>query len=158
MEQPEAIAPQRRGQKIAMSPTERDAFLAEERTCRVATVGADGTPHNSALWYVWDGTDLWLNSVVKSQRWTNLVRDPRVSVLVDGGHDFLQLRGVELIGRVEVVGEVPRTGLDDPVLVEPERMFGAKYAGGAFQYDGRHAWMRLRPEKIVSWDFRKLAP
>jgi hypothetical protein len=22
--------------------------------------------------------------------------------------------------------------------------------------DGRHAWLRLVPEKIVSWDFRKL--
>lgn len=23
-------------------------------------------------------------------------------------------------------------------------------------HDGRHAWVRLTPEKIVSWDFRKL--
>jgi hypothetical protein len=23
--------------------------------------------------------------------------------------------------------------------------------------DGRHAWLRLTPEKLVSWDFRKLA-
>jgi hypothetical protein len=23
-------------------------------------------------------------------------------------------------------------------------------------HDGRHAWMRLTPEKVVSWDFRKL--
>jgi nitroimidazol reductase NimA-like FMN-containing flavoprotein (pyridoxamine 5'-phosphate oxidase superfamily) len=22
--------------------------------------------------------------------------------------------------------------------------------------DGRHAWLRLEPEKITSWDFRKL--
>jgi hypothetical protein len=24
-------------------------------------------------------------------------------------------------------------------------------------YDGRHAWLRLRPAKIVTWDFRKLS-
>jgi hypothetical protein len=24
-------------------------------------------------------------------------------------------------------------------------------------YDGRHAWLRITPAKIVSWDFRKLA-
>ena len=33
---------QRRGGKIAMDVEERDAFLASERTCRVATVGGDG--------------------------------------------------------------------------------------------------------------------
>ena len=24
-------------------------------------------------------------------------------------------------------------------------------------HDGRHAWLRITPLKIVSWDFRKLA-
>jgi hypothetical protein len=24
-------------------------------------------------------------------------------------------------------------------------------------HDGRHAWLRITPGKIVSWDFRKLA-
>jgi PPOX class probable F420-dependent enzyme len=148
---------QRRGGRIAMTPQERDAYLAEARTCRVATVGADGAPHVSALWFVWDGSAIWLNSIVKSQRWVNLARDPRVSLLVDDGHDFSELHGVELIGSVEAVGEAPRTGEPHPELAEPERLFGEKYAGGSFTFDGRHAWLRLVPEKIVSWDFRKMA-
>ena len=41
-------------------------------------------------------------------------------------------------------------------LVEPERLFGEKYAGGCFGHDGRHAWLRVVPEKITSWDFRKM--
>ncbi|WP_007510340.1 MULTISPECIES: pyridoxamine 5'-phosphate oxidase family protein [Pseudofrankia] len=148
---------QRRGRRIAMTPQERDGFLADERTCRVSTLGADGTPHTSALWFVWDGTALWLNSIVKSQRWTDLTRDPRVSVIIDTGHDFGELRGVELIGQVETVGEVPRTGATEAaaLLTEPERLFGEKYGAGKFHYDGRHAWLKLTPNKIVSWDFRK---
>lgn len=147
---------QRRGRRIAMTPEERDEFLRTERTCRVATVGADGSPHVSALWFVWDGSTLWLNSVVNSQRWTNVVRDPRVSVLVDGGHEFMELRGVELIGRAQVVGEVPRRGDRVEELTSPEAAFGAKYAGGQFVYDGGHAWLKIVPDKIVSWDFRKI--
>ncbi len=138
-----------------MSPEEIDSFLAEQRTCRVASVGADGRPHNSPLWFAWDGSSLWLNSIVKSQRWTDLQRDPRVSVVVDTGHDFGELRGVELLGSVEVVGDVPRTAMPVPSLEAPERLFGEKYAGGSFSADGRHGWLRLTPEKIVSWDFRK---
>jgi hypothetical protein len=140
-----------------MSPDEIDAFLAEERTCRVASVGTDGQPHNKPLWFVWDGSALWLNSIVRSQRWTDLERNPRVSVVVDTGHDYDELRGVELLGAVEVVGAVPRTAAPDPPLETPERLFGEKYAGGVFVADGRHAWLRLTPGKIVSWDFRKMA-
>ena len=147
---------QRRGRRIAMSAEELDVFLGEERTCRVASVGADGLPHNTPLWFVWDGKALWLNSIVKSQRWTDISRNANVSIIIDAGHDFGELRGAELIGRMEQVGDVPRSSGPDPQLEEPERMFGAKYAGGAFHPDGRHAWLRLQPEKVVSWDFRKM--
>jgi hypothetical protein len=139
-----------------MDKTELDAFLTQERTCRVATVNQHG-PHVTPLWYVWDGTALWLTSIVASQRWTDLQRDPRVAVLVDAGEQYTELRGAELLGTVEIVGEVPRTGLPEPTLVEPELLCARKYMGGdVMHHDGRHAWLRLVPEKVTSWDFRKL--
>lgn len=142
-----------------MGPDELDRFLREERTCRVATVRADGTPHVVPLWFVWDGEALWLNSVVKSQRWTDLSRNPVVSVVVDAGTAYGELRGVELNGSVEQVGSAPRVAGGPAVaaLAEPERLFAEKYAGSAtFVPDGGHAWLRLVPDKLVSWDFRKL--
>jgi len=146
---------QRRGTAIAMSAEERDTFLHSSPVCRIATVGPGGHPHNGALWFVWDGTAMWLNSLVRSQRWTDIARDARISALIDdGGFDFLRLKGVELLGKAEIVGEVPRAGQSLDELRAPERLFAEKY--GDFRYDGRHAWLRLRPEKIVSWDFAKL--
>ncbi|OLT31422.1 pyridoxamine 5-phosphate oxidase [Actinomadura sp. CNU-125] len=149
---------QRRGRAIAMTADERDGFLRTQPVCRVATVGPDGRPHTSALWFVWDGSALWLNSLTRSRRWTDQERDPRISVIVDdGGTDFMRLRGVELLGSVEIVGEVPRKGEPSDVLSVPERLFADKYAGGGeFRHDGRHGWLRLLPEKVVSWDFAKL--
>ncbi len=99
---------------------------------------------------------LWLTSIVASQRWTDLQRDSRVSVIVDAGTDFMELRGVEMRGVAETVGEVPRTGAPVPELETPERLFADKYAGGHMHHDGRHAWLRVTPRKIVSWDFRKI--
>ena len=139
-----------------MNDAERDAFLSAERTCRVASIGRDGSPHVTPLWFAWDGSALWLTSIVRSQRWADLRRDHRVSVIVDAGGPFTELRGVELRGGVEVVGEVPRTGEPVPELEVPERIFADKYAGGRVHHDGRHAWLRLRPSKVVSWDFRKM--
>lgn len=140
-----------------MSDEERDAHLATLRVCRVGTVGAQGAPHVSALWYCWDGSALWVYSIIKSQRWVNLVRDPRVSVVVDAGVDYFELRGVEFMGEVEFVGEQPRVGEPNPELEVPERLFAERYWGGSWLgYDARHAWLRLRPQKQVTWDFRKL--
>ncbi|MEN3586320.1 pyridoxamine 5'-phosphate oxidase family protein [Streptomyces sp. ZYX-F-203] len=142
-----------------MTPGELDAFLTAERTCRVATVSADGAPHVSTLWFAWDGRSLWMYSVVRSKRWVDLARDPRVAIVVDTGEDYDELRGAELSGTVVRVGEVPRTGELCAELDVPETLFARKNFGlEEMPHDGRHAWLRLTPRKVVSWDFRKLGP
>ena len=141
-----------------MLPEERDAFLEEQRTCRVATISVGGAPHVQPLWYVWLEESLWLTSLVRSQRWKDLERDPRMAVVVDAGGEYGDLRGIELAGRVEVVGEVPRTGAANPLLERVETRFVERYhgGGGSFPHDGRHAWLRMRLEREFSWDFRKI--
>lgn len=154
------LRPQKRGRKIAMTTDELDAFLTEQRTCRVATVGPDG-PHATALWFLWDGAAMWLYSVTRSQRWADLMREPRVGIVVDGGHDFFELHGVEILGTVEVVGDVPRTP-ESPTAADAlaplEQVFARKYFDADEMFhDGKHAWLKVTPTKIASWDFRKLA-
>jgi PPOX class probable F420-dependent enzyme len=152
-------AGQRRGRSIAMDAAGLDAFLAEQRTCRLATAGRDGAPHVSPVWFVWHDGALWIYSLTRSQRWADLQRDPRVAVVVDDGHHYHELHGVEIEGAAEVTGPVPRTGEQEavPELAEPERQMAAKYFGlPAMLHDGRHAWLKVTPAKITSWDFRKL--
>jgi len=138
-----------------MTPAELDEFLGAAHTCRVATISPDG-PHNTPLWFAWDGNVVWLYSIVRSQRWTDLQRDPRIAIVVDAGEEYVELRGAEISGRAIAVGDVPRTGEDHhDELVAPEGLFAAKYMGGQFFNDGRHAWLKVVPDKISSWDFRK---
>jgi len=142
---------------IAMNSEELTSFLGEQHTCRFATTGPDG-PHVAPVWFVWDGQAIWVYSLIRSQRWANVSRDPRVAVVVDDGHHYHELHGVEIEGQATVIGPVPRTGDEDaPELAEPERLMAAKYFGPKMTYDDRHAWLRITPLKMVSWDFRKLA-
>ena len=90
-----------------MTTEELDAFLSATRTCRLASRSADGTLHNTPLWFVWYERHVWISSIVKSRQWSDLRIFPGVSVVVDAGDRYDDLRGVELIGDVEVVGEVP---------------------------------------------------
>ena len=70
----------------------------------------------------------------------------------------MELRGVEILGSVEFVGEQPRTGEPHQELAVMEPRFSSKYfTTTEVSHDGKHAWMRVKPTKISSWDFRKLA-
>lgn len=140
-----------------MTPGERDAFLESQRTCRVGTIGLDG-PHNTALWFLWDG-QLPVDAVHSAgQRWADLQRDQRVAIVVDDGSDYSELRGVEILGSAEFVGEQPRTGEPHEELAVMEPQVFSKYFNTTDVFHGgKHAWIRVRPAKISSWDFRKLA-
>ena len=154
-EQP--LRQQRRGKRVAMTSDEVDQFLTAEHTCRVGTMNARG-PHVTPLWYLWHGGAVWLYSITGSQRWKDLEADPRIAVLVDAGIDYFELRGVEITGTVTQVGETPRVGEPNAELADVEHSFARKYMGGDdMVYDERHAWLRVDPEKLTSWDFRKIA-
>lgn len=153
------LQPQRRGRRIAMPPEDLAHYLATQRTCRVATVDDAGRPHVSPLWFIWYEDALWLHSLTRSQRWTDLMRNPAISVVIDDGDTYFELRGVEILGTAEAVGPIPRVagGEPDPVLDPLEAAFTTKYRGGGpMEYDGRHAWLKVTPDKIVSWDFTRI--
>jgi PPOX class probable F420-dependent enzyme len=147
-----------------MNAGEMDSFLGEQRTCRVATLGPGSGPHVSPVWFVWDTDALWIYSLTRSQRWADVSRDPRVAVVIDAGEKYAELHGVEIEGEAAVVGPVPRKadealkGPEAPGLAHAERLMARKYRGREeMVHDGRHAWLRITPLKILSWDFRKLA-
>ena len=156
---------QRRGRVIAMNAEELTSFLGEQHTCRFATTGPDG-PHVAPVWFVWDGQAIWVYSLIRSQRWANVSRDPRVAVVVDDGHHYHELHGVEIEGqasRSRPGATHRRRGLSrtrrarTPHGGQVLRPCSLPPAAAEMTHDGRHAWLRITPLKMVSWDFRKLA-
>ena len=152
------VREQRRGRAIAMTADEVDGYLREARTCRVGTIGADGSPHVSALWFVWDGAALWLNSLVKSQRWVNVVRSPRVERArgwrrrVHGAARRRDHGGCRGRGR----GPAHRCARcrAGPARAPVRREVRRRSVRGQ---TGATRWLRVVPDKVVSWDFRKIA-
>ena len=68
-----------RRDQIKMTPEEVDAFLQEQRTMSIATIGKDGRPHLIAMWYAFlDGVPCFW-TFAKSQKVVNLRRDPRIT-------------------------------------------------------------------------------
>src|SRR6059058_3574713 len=85
-----------RRDQITMSDEEVAAFLDEERTVVCASNGRDGWPHLMPLWYVVREGELWSWRYAARQKAKNLERDPRVTLQVEAGDAYDQLRGVML--------------------------------------------------------------
>lgn len=68
----------------------------------LGTINRDGTPHQAVVWYTVRGDIVVVNSM-EGRIWpTNLRRDPRCSMVVEDGWDYVALRGtVEVIEDAE---------------------------------------------------------
>ena len=77
-----------------LSPQVRRFLEAPGRFATIATINPDGSPHQTVVWFLLNGDDtLTLNSLV-GRRWpANLRRDPRISLTVEDGLDYVVLRG-----------------------------------------------------------------
>ncbi|GAB3130227.1 PPOX class F420-dependent oxidoreductase [Tsukamurella serpentis] len=145
-----------RGQ-IQMTDTEIGDFLQRSRTATIATVGSTGIPHLVAMWYAVIDGDLWIETKAKSQKVVNLRRNPVMSASVEAGRSYDQLRGVTFEGVAEIA--------DDEATVRAvceqvyRRYFGpysdeARPAVDAMM--NKRVAVRLRAERVRSWDHRKL--
>lgn len=145
---------------IRMSEEELAAFLDEQRTVVVATVGRDGWPHLMPLWYTVRDRELWAWTYARSQKVKNLERDDRVTLQVEDGTTYDQLRGVMVKSHVrlhhdpEVVTAFglelfTRYGDGGAPAPEVEAMVRA-------QASKRVALQFVAAEPPVTWDHRKL--
>jgi PPOX class probable F420-dependent enzyme len=63
----------------------------------LTTLGPDGAPMTNPVWIDSDGQHLLVNTEVHRQKYRNVERDPRVTVLIVSEHnpvDYVEVRGV----------------------------------------------------------------
>ncbi len=147
-----------RREQIRMSEDEIRAFLDEQRTMAVATIGRDGFAHVVAMWYVVVDGKLAFWTYAKSQKAVNLRRDPKVTCLVEAGEAYGELRGIQIKGRATLI--------DDPAeILRLGETIWERYTGGLLDDAMRQmvaAQARKRvgvivePVEVATWDHRKL--
>lgn len=148
----------KRRDRIRLTDDELDEFLHGRRTMNVATYNHDGSIHLVAMWYGFlDGKPAF-ETFTKSQKILNLRRDPRITVLLESGDEYGELRGAELVGRVTlsedpaVVMPVARSVVERYFAVENPDDVDAVAAGLA----NKRTAVIIDVERVVSWDHSKL--
>jgi PPOX class probable F420-dependent enzyme len=143
---------------IRIEASELPALYAECKSLQLATLDKSGAPHLTTVWYaVHDGAFLF-ETYGKSQKLVNMRRDPRVALLLEAGTEYAELRGVSMQGRAEIVDDPAETLRLMTVLVDhhfpgqtPEAL-----AAMAARMAEKRVVVSVRPDKVISWDHRKL--
>ncbi len=150
---------------ITMTDAEITAFLSEGAPIlQLATLGQDGAPHQAPMWFTMDDHKIVFRSFTKSQKIVNLMRDPRLSVLVEAGAAYAELQGVMIQGTARLVTDpayvlriygrlaarYPMIG-DEPIKMDEQSL---ENAFGRFA--PKNTAVIVEPQKVTSWDHTKL--
>ncbi|HET6167254.1 MAG TPA: pyridoxamine 5'-phosphate oxidase family protein [Marmoricola sp.] len=144
---------------VKLTDEELEEFLASNMKVQVATNGPDGYPHLTTLFYVLVDGQLFFWTYGKSQKIQNLRRDTRVTCLVEDGTDYFELRGATISGKARLIEDydqlVDLGGRVATVMAKGEDLgdFGAQIVQ---QQARKRVGVIVEPEKIASWDHRKM--
>jgi PPOX class probable F420-dependent enzyme len=132
-------------------------ILSQPHLARLATAAPDSLqPHVVPVWFLWDGENLWISAFASTRKAKEVARNPRISVVVDGGgppEDGLTW-GVLLEGTAELISSPPEfiaemsthiytryLGLEGVLADEPQ----------SWIHDPENRLIRLRPVFIRVW-------
>jgi PPOX class probable F420-dependent enzyme len=141
-----------------MTDDEVKEFLDGRHVMNIATMGPDGNIHLVAMWYGFLNGNPAFETFAKSQKVKNVRRDPRITVLVEDGDVYEELRGVEIVGRAVVHED------QEPLMAVAENVVEryipvndpADIPAVAQAMATKRVAIEVVPEKLVSWDHRKL--
>jgi PPOX class probable F420-dependent enzyme len=142
---------------IKMTPEEVDQFLGGRRTMALCSINHDGSIHAVAMWYGFLEGAIAFETKAKSQKVQNLRRDPRITSLCEDGDTYDTLRGVELVGRAEIVDEPERMWeLGVSVFERYQGTYSEEMRPFVEAMLSKRVVIKVNVERIVSWDHRKL--
>lgn len=119
------------------------ALFDDKNFAVVATVNPDSQPQLSVVWCKTDGNDVLISTTVDRRKHRNLVRDPRVTILVnpsDNPYSYVEIRGTATLTE-----EGGRELIDDLAV----QYLGRRYPGDDGT-DNVRVVVRITAEHIVT--------
>ena len=121
------------------------AFLNEKRFAVLATINADGTIQQTAIWYLLEGDTIVMNTKAGRLKDRNLRRDPRISICLEDGYRYLTISGkAELIEDTETTqSDIYRIAARYDGAEEASRWMDRQFS------KEQRVTIHLTPEKVI---------
>ncbi len=147
-----------RREMIAMSEDEMWDFIETQKSIQVCTLNKDGSPHLTVMWFAIKDKTIVLETFTKSQKIVNLKRNPQMAVLLEDGSDYNELRGVSINCEAELIDDYDTVHAlhVDVVVRNQEGVTPEQAEEFTREMSKKKTVIRVRPQKVMSWDHRKL--
>ena len=144
-----------RRQQIRLSPDEQAAFFRERKKAALATIDKDGFPHVVAMNYFARDGAFYMTSYGKAQKVVNVRRNPKVALMVEAGDAYSELRGVMIRGHCEILEghDVVQAAFGSRAETQSNP---SPLQPGALASAPKRVVLKIVPQKVISWDHRKL--
>jgi len=140
-----------------LSKTEREAFLSGRHVCVLATIGPDGQPILTPIWYLYRNGRILMRTGAQAIKTLNVSRDPRVTVSVQDERP--PYKSVTVYGTASIESQQPALG---PKIA---RHYLGALGGAAYMRvardaieDGEEITLVVTPEHFVTQDFSPEMP
>ena len=134
---------------MPLSREEIDEFLRGPHIAVVATVDPDGQPHAVPTWYLYEDGEVVFHTGLRSRKYRNLRRSPRVTLCVDGKTPPYQ--AVVLYGRATTEVRTDHESSRRMAVAYLGERAGNRYADSL--RDEPMVVVRVKPERVISWDY-----
>ena len=148
---------------IELNLEEIRTLLKVERVLQVASINKDGTPHLVPMWFVLEEDDsLVFTTYGQSQKVKNLERDPRVTLLVESGKMYDELKGVVIEGVAEIIRDPSQTANVMRLTRLKDRTLGFERASSREAENElppaayKRVVVKVLPKRYRSWDHSKI--
>jgi len=140
---------------FSLSESDRQAILDDGWTLQIASNGPDGFPHLVAVWYVVIDGAVHFTTFRKSRKVANLESNPKLTVMVESGRQYTELRGLVIKGTAAIIDDAASTAR---VMAQVAEKYQAKPAGvdtteAVLAMAARRVTIRLDPVDSYSWRF-----
>jgi nitroimidazol reductase NimA-like FMN-containing flavoprotein (pyridoxamine 5'-phosphate oxidase superfamily) len=144
-----------RRRQIQLSPDEQAAFFREQHKAALATLDQNGFPHVVAMNYLAKDGAFYMTSYGKAQKVVNIRCNPKVALMVETGSAYAELRGVMVRGHCEIIEGAEAVRATFAAMTEARGTTPSRPSGAA-DSAAKRVVLKIIPEKITSWDHRKL--
>jgi nitroimidazol reductase NimA-like FMN-containing flavoprotein (pyridoxamine 5'-phosphate oxidase superfamily) len=143
---------------IRMTDEEMRRFIEEQKSLQVSCMGSDGWPHLTTLWFAVVDQKIVFETYTRSQKILNLQRNPNITVLLEDGLIYEELRGVMIKGNAMLESEPEDVEkYAKAVMLRNQPEYGEELLSeAAKQMSFKRTAVIVEPNEVITWDHTKL--
>ena len=138
---------------LSLTSNEIEELLSKTLVANLATTNDDGSIHIVPMWFMRAGNNICIPTSRHTRKYKNLCSRPRALVMIDISREGLNLKGVLIMGCVELLDGEEAQKKNHAVhskYVTPEGLRNISVA--SYLSKGDDVTLKVRMDQIISWN------